>query len=188
MLEGYKTDDISEIKLIVLFIIDRFGGKATRSFLTDTIMILGVANYFDMLHCLSSLEKNGLIEIIVGSDLSVFVISSKGEQTLNFFEGRIPFSVREKIIGIIESIFWQDRHQTRVIADFTAVNEKQFTVKCAILESKTTLFSVELGVSTRERAKEVCDHFRNNSQKIYLDIIDAMVPKSNDEGEIKDVD
>jgi len=181
MLTFYKTDDIKEIKLMALFIIDRFGKKATRSFLTDTFLTLGVANYFDILHCLSELKSDAWIEISASGEQSIFSITEKGSEILSFFEYKIPFSVREKIIGIIEAVFWQDKHSSRIVADFTPESESEFKIECEIIEDNSSLFRLEFSAPSREAAKEICKNFKKNAQKIYLDIVNAVVPQTKNE-------
>ena len=53
-------------------------------------------------------------------------------------------------------------------------NEKDYTVKCKIVENNKTVFEVRTFASSNEQAKRIADNWRKNAKELYPKIINIL--------------
>ncbi|MGE4284632.1 MAG: DUF4364 family protein [Clostridia bacterium] len=168
-----KSDynDITENKLILLFILDKVNLPLTNIQITEIIMKDSLMNYFVLQQYLLELVNINQVKICEEEDRQVYMITPDGQTTLSYFENRIPFSIKEKIQLELTKKKLEFKKTSEIISNYMPVNQNEYMVDCKIIEQSTSLIELKLIVGTKEEAKNICRHWNENSQKVYSDII-----------------
>ena len=169
----YKPNEY-EMKLIILYVIKNLRTSATYTVLDFVVSSSVDLNYFDLQHYIVNLiETENISELIIDND-KVYTLTPSGEETIGFFEKEIPFSVREKLTNNIIIINKRENAASEITADYLPINEREYMVKFNIKETNITLMSVEAYIGDKQRAKDICEYFKENTEKVYTDILNIL--------------
>ncbi|MBZ4644714.1 MAG: hypothetical protein PWR27_1870 [Petroclostridium sp.] len=171
--------DITENKLILLFILDKINIPLTNSQITELVMKDSLMNYFILQQYLSELINAAQIITYEEKDKQFYKLTPGGRMTLSYFENRIPFSIREKILQTISEKKKDFKQSAEIISNYTPRNENEYIVECKIIENRTPLIELKLNVGTKKQAKHICEHWKKNSEQIYSQIISALTLEQN---------
>ena len=61
-----------------------------------------------------------------------------------------------------------------ISAEYLPVNEKEFLIKCKIMEHSKLLFSLELSAGSKTEAKNIVENWNKNAGDIYPQILDII--------------
>ena len=61
-----------------------------------------------------------------------------------------------------------------IVSEFVPHSEKEFTVKCKVVENNKNIFEVSTFAASREQAKFISDNWKENAINIYPKIIDLL--------------
>jgi len=177
-----KTDlhELTEIKLIILFILKNIDMPLSHAQLTEIVMKDSLMNYFVLHQYLSELVNSNQIRTIDQEGRQLYEITSEGKQTLEFFENRISYTIREKIIQTITELKREFIKSTQIISNYTPRNENEYMIECKIIENEAPLIHLNLIVGTKAQAKSICDYWQSNAQLAYSQIIRALTPDKNE--------
>ncbi len=84
-----------------------------------------------------------------------------------FFLGIIKAKVDENIKGELREI----QNESAVRAEFTPLSEKEFIVKCKIIENSIVVFEIQTLANSREQAIKIVQNWENNAKKIYPNVL-----------------
>ena len=100
------------------------------------------------------------------------------ELTLDMLPGIIKLKVDTNIKGELKEI----KDESAIKAEFIPISEKEFIVKCKILENNITTFEIQTLVSSREQATNIVKNWNENAGDIYLNVT-KMLNEKSEEGE-----
>ncbi len=174
----YKFEEPSEIKLIILYIIENYREPIDNGQITDIFMSHDFVDYFTMQQYLNELVESGLVDIETAGSPRLYFLTERGSEAYQSFIGKIPRTVREKLLLTIRAQKKQRQHKTDISATYTALNELEHTAKCAISESGFPLMELSLTVGSKEMAREVCRRFRRDPQKVYATLLRILMDEN----------
>lgn len=164
--------DLTENKLIILFVLENINIPVTSAQLTEVIMKDSLMNYFILQQYLADLVNSKQIKRVeINNNNEFYEITRKGSQALKFFNGRIQCKKREKLLNAISEIRPEIKKSTEVISDYTPVNANCFVVECKIVENGFSLIDIKIATGSKADAKQMCESWNKDPQKIYTDII-----------------
>lgn len=170
----YTHEDFTINKLIVLYLLSEVKMPLNLSQITQIILERGYTDYFSMQQYLNELVDADLITKSSENNVSLFEISPKGLQTLEFFATRIPASIRKELDLFIETNWRQLRSELDVFAEYTPYKEHQYIVHFKVTENDSPLIDLKLNVASKKQAIELCENWKHNSDKLYSDIVQLL--------------
>ena len=165
----YKPTEY-EMKLIVLYVISKLKTSATYTILDYAISSVVDMNYFALQeYILNLIEVGDIAEVEIEKD-RVYTLSTSGEETIGFFESKIPYSIREKLDVMIKRVNDNANPSNKIDVDYYPLNEKEYGVKFTMKENDVTMLSLDVYIGDRENAKKVCNYFKENTNEVYSEI------------------
>lgn len=167
----YYFDDPTDVKLIILFIIDNFKLPISSIQISDLALEHSYTEYFSLTHALGELEDAALLRHMNDGGVEKFVLTDLGQRAVNDFKTVIPFTVREGLLSSIKKELKQMRDSICISAIYKRLNELEYVAECSIVENGQALFSISLNVGSEDFARNICTKFKVDPQKVYDTII-----------------
>lgn len=171
----YTFTEPTEIKLIILYIIKNFKMPIDNGQITDIFMSHSFVDYFTMQGYIDQMTDDKLIEVQSDNEIRKYFLTERGNEALRYFIGRIPRTVRERVLLSIKTYQKRLKNQIDVTAEFRELNELEYGVDCTICESGQPLFSVFLSTGSKESAREACKRFKENPEKVYSELLRVLL-------------
>lgn len=73
------------------------------------------------------------------------------------------------------------QNESAIKAEFIPLSEKQFIVKCKIIENNVTIFEVQTLASSREQAVKIVKNWEENTNEIYPKVIELSNKEKEEE-------
>ena len=171
MLHRYKPDDY-ETKLIILYSVKQLNKSPSYSLLSQVITAAADINYFEIQGYINELSELGSIDEYIVDGESLFSLTPAGVEMCDFFETKIPASVREKIEMSAEEINNDKSDRNKIYANYIPISEQEYKVHCGILEDNIKLLDFEMYAGPKQKAKEICEYFKEHTKDFYVAIIE----------------
>ncbi len=164
-------DDFAVNKLIVLYLLSRVKMPLSLSQMTQVILEKGYTDYFSLQQYLTELENSKFITISRQSNSSYYEIGDKGEETLEFFESRIPEFIVNELNQFIDSNWRRFKSELDIHAEYTPNKTNEYIVTCKVTENDSTLIDLNLTVGSKKQAVEMCNTWRSGATELYGEIL-----------------
>ena len=174
---GYVFKEPSELKTIILFIVDSYGEAVTNGEITDIFMTHEFVDYFTMQQFLDELLKSGLLEIYTENGIRKYLLTEIGRDGVNGFKKNIPLTVRENILNTIKEYKKKLDVGNAVMAKYIKHNEIEHEASLLITEGGSPLLRISVNAGSAENARLMCSNFKNNPQEIYKKIFEILSQK-----------
>lgn len=171
MLEG--AQELAENKLLLLYIFNKANMPISNNQITEIILENNLLNYFNLQQYLFDLVESGFLNNIKEERRQLYTITSKGKNALEYFENRIN-SNKKKIIDLFfnqQAGFIKERY--KATADYFP-DDENYTVICRLIEDNKILIDIKLNIPSIEKAKHICEKWKNNASKIYSEMINML--------------
>ena len=161
--------DPFEIKILILYILRQADRPLTAINITDIVLSDSLLEFFETHMYITELIHDNQI---AKNDDDTFMLTDDGREAVAFFQNRIPYSIRERIAGKMKELKKNEEMDSLVWADYTPVNEQEYTVHFRLCESPEQV-SLELSfnVSGKELAKDLCKRWREDYSELYAKIV-----------------
>jgi hypothetical protein len=175
-----STTELAQNKLILLYSMKVLEIPIPNSEFIQFILENLSLNYFMIQQYLSELAGASFIEICpIHEDYSGYVLTKLGEDTLLFFEDRIPEAVRHQLTENA-SVKKNERVKARqVTGHYYKKNDTEYIVTLKVIENETLLFSQALNVVSQEQAKMICKNWNLESGSIFNQILGLLTKENN---------
>lgn len=170
-----NTEELAQNKLILLYIIKKAPFHFTKSELNEFILKNNYMNYFFLQQYLRELLDSNFIQSMKSKNDKIYKISKKGDIVLNYFDHRIPDNLKEHINNEFNSYKLIEQKKTEVVSDFYPKENGQYIVNIRLVENNNVLFSLYLDVPSLEQAKSISDMWKNNTNEIYMNIMNMFM-------------
>lgn len=170
----YTFTEPSEVKLIILYIIQNYGEAIDNGQITDIFMDYEFVDYFTMQAYLDELVETRLVDIDVQDGLRLYFLTGHGQEAYDAYIKKIPVSVREKILNTIRAYKKRERNAADISASYRPINELSYAAELSIRESGFPLLDIRMSVGAKETAQEVCRRFRENPEKTYQALLEIL--------------
>lgn len=163
----YTFTEPSEVKLIILYIIENYGEAIDNGQITDIFMEYEFVDYFTMQQYLDELCKMHLVDIDLAEGRRLYFLTKHGKEAYTAYIKKIPVSVREKLLIGIRAYKKNEKHANDISATLRPINELSYAAELSVRESGFPLLDVRLVMGSEETAREACRRFRENPQEVY---------------------
>lgn len=170
-----NSEELVQNKLLLLYIIDKTEKPLTNENITEFVLEKNYMNYFLIQQYLSELIKSNFIEYIKKEEDEIYILLSKGESTLSYFEDRISEKTKKEISDHFVQIKKDAKIETQITGEYFEKNKNEYIVSLKLLENDQTLFSLYIDVATVEQAEKICSTWKKNTEYIYKNLLNMLV-------------
>ncbi len=127
-----------------------------------------VMSYFDLTILLSELIEDSFIERLYYLNEECVRLSSRGEDTAEFFSERVPGSIRQRIKETADrDSFDEKTNPNAVISEIIPVALNRYMAELKILDAGTSIFELRMDVGRRAEAERAKEILKSKSEEIY---------------------
>ena len=167
--------NLAENKVLILYILDKLNKDITNAGLFKITSSINNINYFYFQQTLTDLVDSKLVGTYTKDDETVFKITSEGKNNFALTKDVLPGIMELKADNIFKKELYEIEEASSVSAEYTPKNEKDFTVKCKIVENNETIFEIKTFAGSADRAKRIIDNWNNNASSIYPKILNLLL-------------
>lgn len=163
--------DKLEIKFLILYIAARVSAPIPIEGLQELTLCDSGIDYFSFSECLSDLVQT---EHLTLSDAGLYAITPKGLHNSDICESSLPLSVRQLTDRNVSAYNQMLLRRAQVRSAVIPRENGTFTVELRFSDDVDQLMHLELMAATEELAKELCDRFQKNPEKVYSRLMESL--------------
>ena len=172
-----NSDDqtLAESKILLLYIINKVKKPISHNELLDLVLSIVDMNYFYFEQFLLDLLEDNYIFTYKQENVDIYEITEDGknaiELTIDIIPGILKLQVDSKFKENLDTI----KDKASISAEYTPLSEKEFSVRCKIVENNITIFDLQAHAGSPEQAKQIVDNWNNNATEIYPKILESLI-------------
>ena len=169
-----RSTPLAEAQLVILYMLKQLG-SATDANLLDFLTEARIMNYIELMPALGRLSQEGSLSEAPEGVHRRYSLNSSGEELLQLYGGRIPFSVKEEIDRRVPE--WQAslRAQRDFQADMAETPRGDFDVSLRMMERGRAVMTVTIELPSSEIAARLCRRWRNQGGDVYRALIEPLM-------------
>ena len=160
---GYLREKL-DIKLLVLFVLNRLTRPVTMLALSDLVLGESSVNYFDYIDALSELVKT---EHVMELDDNRYIITSKGIRNLEQFETRLPYTIRLRVGSAAERMARVLQRDAMVKVSHEMRPDGSASVHLHRADGLGPILSIDLLAGSEQQAETMERSFHKNAEELY---------------------
>ena len=168
------NNSLAENKVLILYTLNTINRDITETDLLKIISSINNINYFYFRDILIDLVNSKLIGTYTKDEQTVYEITSEGINSLELTIDMLPGIIKLKADNILKQELISIVNEDSITAEYIPENEKDYTVKCKIVENNKTVFEVRTFAGSNEQAKRIADNWRKNAKELYPKIINIL--------------
>lgn len=169
------AEPLTLYKLMVLSMLEQSKVPLTNTLLSDFFLAKEYTSYFTLQEALYELDEAQLIQQETSHSNIQYSITPAGRESLRFFENKINPAIQTDIRQYIADHQIPIAASATAIADYYLTPEKKYAARCQLREKGITQLDLTMTVMNREQAEAVCANWKNQSNDIYLMLIDCLL-------------
>ena len=154
-------------KLIILYMLDKVDFPLTTSQISEFVLDKGYTTYFKLQEALSDLAESGLIRTETTHNRTLSHLTENGAETILYFSNKISSAIRKDIDEFLKEKQYDLKEEAAVKSDYYLNTNREYEVRCQIVESGSSLIDLKLTVPTEKEAEAIANHWNAKSQEIY---------------------
>lgn len=170
-----NTTTLAENKVLILYLLNLTKREIRQDDLFKIITATNDINYFYFKQVLTDLIDSNLVGTYTKEDESFIKITSEGKNAYTLTKDVLPGIMKLKADNIFAKEFPTIAEESSVIAEFIPKSENEYIIKCKIVENNETIFEVKTFAGSRDRAKRIVDHWRQNATAIYPQFLNLLL-------------
>ena len=182
MPEPGMLTNITEIKILILYVIAYFDCPVPESALHQMLFEEPLVEFFDMTTALSEMLSSGHITESYEDSERMLSPTPLGIEAVVLFQKHLPYSVREKAVRAASRCLHQMKRDADIIARFDKVDENQYSIMLSYLDNGRPVVGVSLTAPSYEEATKICQRFKDNTAEICSKIIKILTSDQNHGG------
>ena len=158
-------------KLIILYMLDKVDFPLTTSQISEFVLDKGYTSYFRLQEALSDLTDSDLIRPETTHNRTLYHLTENGAETILYFSNKISRAIREDIDDFLKEKQYDLKEEAAVKSDYYLNMDKEYEVRCQIVENGSSLIDLKLTVPTEKEAEAIVNHWNQKSQELYAIIL-----------------
>ena len=172
-------EGLAENKVLILYVLNKLQDGIKNDNLYKIVSSANNMNYFYFKELLTDLIESNFVGSFTKDEDTIIKITSNGQNALSLTKSLLPGILKLKADTVFKEEISNIAEQSSIITEYIPKNEKNYTVKCKIVEKNETIFEVATFAGSRDRAKQISDNWKNNANTIYPKIIDLLLNGDN---------
>ena len=172
-----NSDDqtLAASKVLILYILSKVGKSISHNELLDLVVSISDMNYFYFEQFLLDLYEDNYIIKYKKEDVEIYEMTEEGkkalELTIDMIPGILKLDVDSKFKENLDTI----KDKFSISAEYTPINEKEFTIRCKINENNSIIFDLNAHAGSREQAKKIVENWNTKASEIYPKILELLI-------------
>ena len=154
-------------KLIILYMLNKVDFPLTTSQISEFVLDRGYTSYFKLQEALSELASSELIRTETTHNRTLYHLTENGAETIHYFSNKISSAIRKDIDDFLKEKQYDLKEEVAVKSDYYLNTNKEYEVRCQIVENGSSLIDLKLTVPTETEAEAIANRWDLNSQQIY---------------------
>jgi len=168
MKKGYgDIHEILEIKILILFILQRLPGPIPLEALTELTMCDDGIGYFDYMGCLSDLVKTEHLQF---KD-SMYHLTEKGARNGKITENSLPLKVRLDVENSVSDYVGKQFRNEMIQTSHSTNQDGSCKVRLSLGDGLGEIINMGMFAVSEKQALELENGFRKNAESIYNSLI-----------------
>ena len=165
---------LSEIKLLVCYLLSCIDEKITRAQLCEISQDKGLANYFEINQAISDLAANGSVESEFIDCEEYLSVTEKGRSSARTLESQLPKAVREKAINAAVKMLTLARSRRENTVEVEKLPDGGYNVTFCVSDPKAQLMKLTVFVADEMQVETVKNNFYEDPVRLYSGIIASL--------------
>ena len=102
---------------------------------------------------------------------TLYHLTENGAETIHFFSNKISPAIRKDIDDFLKEKQYDLKEEVSVKADYYLNTNREFEVRCQIVENGFSLIDLKLTVPTEKEAETIVRSWSHKSQEIYTSLL-----------------
>lgn len=166
-----NTNELAENKLLMLYIFYNIKFPVTNDHITQIILENDFIDYFTLQQYINDLITSNCIRYTKKIGKNRLIITKKGEKILSLFKDRISAKKLDIIDRYLEKQRQNILNELTITAEYTIENNTDYIVDLKALENESIIVNLKLNVASNKQAIAICKRWKENSSKLYSEII-----------------
>lgn len=171
------NESLAESKALILYLLDKVSKPISNDTLFKLVLAIENLNYFYFQQFLLDLLENKYIINYLKNNESIYELTKEGKQALELTKDLIPGIFKFKIDNNFKQTLNDIENSLSITSEYIPESEKDYTVKCKIVENNKVTFEVQTFAASSDVAKSISDNWNKNAHKIYPKILDLLTKK-----------
>ncbi|MHB1393960.1 MAG: DUF4364 family protein [Clostridia bacterium] len=171
----FDSGVLADKKLMILYLLSKMDIPLTKAQITNAVLENNLIDFFTFQQCIAELEDSHMIKQVLHQKKQCFATTESGKNAVEVFWQRIS----KYTSGIIDNYIAKNKDslkkESQVIAEYNKVSEKEYIVSLKVIEKELVLMDLKLSVVSAKQAKQVCEKWKNSSEKIYSQLISSLI-------------
>ena len=167
--------DLAENKVLILYLLNKLSDGIKNDNLYKIVSSANSINYFYFQELLTDLIETNLVGSFTKDEDTFVKITSEGKNSLSLTKSLLPGILKLKADNIFKEEVSNIAEESSIVTEYIPKDENNYTVKCKIVEKTETIFEISTFAGSRDRAKQISDNCKNNSNMIYTKIINLLL-------------
>ena len=172
---------LAESKVLLLYLLNKLQDGIKSDNLYKIVSSANNMNYFSFQELLTDLIESNFVGSFTKDEDTIVKITSDGQNALSLTKSLLPGILKLKADNVFKEEISCIAEESSIITEYIPKDEKNYTVKCKIVEKNETIFEVATFAGSRDRAKQISDNWKNNANDLYPKIIDLLLNGDNNE-------
>lgn len=171
---GFIHDKL-DLKMLVLYLLDRAAGPVAPELLAELAMGHNGVEYFDLTEATAELVDTGHLRL----DGEGYTITEKGRDNSAACESSLAYSVRSRCDSDMTKVNAQLRRKAQVRGEIRRREDGALVAHMALDDEEGNLLTMEVLCPSEERAEKLITGFQARPEGLYHCILEQL----SDEGE-----
>ncbi|MDR1131052.1 MAG: DUF4364 family protein [Oscillospiraceae bacterium] len=156
-----------DIKILILFVLNRLPGPVSFETLSDLVMVDDGFDYFEFSQCLAELVKTGQ----VGQDENSYRITKLGAENGDAVESSIPYSVRAKAERRAQPLAAEMKRDMQILTSHEKPRGGGCKVSLSLSDGIGNVIAMSVLASDEAQAEIMEKTFRADAESIYHKVV-----------------
>lgn len=165
---------LAENKLLILYTLSKVGKPISHNKLQELVISICDMNYFYFQQYLLDLLDDNYVNKYTNNNEDYYELTLEGKEGLELAIDLLPGILKLEVDSKFKKNFDTIRDKSAIIAEYTPISEKEFLVKCKIIENDTTIFNIETYAGSRDQAKQMVNNWNKRASEIYPEILNIL--------------
>lgn len=173
---------LAESKILLLYILSKVGKPISHNELLELVSSISDMNYFYFQQFLLDLLEDNYITKYTSEESDIYEITDDGKNAIELTIDIIPGILKLQVDSKFKENFDTVKDKFSISAEYTPLSEREFSVRCKIIENNVTIFDLQAHAGSREQAKRIVDNWNNNATEMYPKLLEILVDSEKNEG------
>ena len=143
----------------------------TNGQISEFILEEGYTNYFTLQQTFAELVEAGFIREETTHNRTFYHLTEEGAETIRFFKNNISPAIQTDIHRFLAEKKYELINEFSVKADYYPTRNKDYAVRCQIIENEISLIDLTITLPTEGEAAKAANNWTQKNQEIYAQIM-----------------